>query len=493
MTESFGTLNYTVLFVYLAAMVGIGIAFAGKQKTTEDYFLAGRRMPWLVVGMSMFASLTSAATYIGVPAFSYYNNTSIFYGVLISPVVAPFLIILFYPFYRRLNVTTSYEYIEARFGRVARVIVSGLFVMSRIAWLGVVIYGPALALSVATGIELTTAILLMGLLATVYTVMGGLAAVLWTDAIQFVILVVGAIWVTASLIGNTTGGFSAIIQQGLAEGHITRPGLSVNFFEMTAAGAMMSWFFVFLHDYGADQVTVQRLMATKDFRGTAKAVVFNSISDVVINSMLLFIGVGLFVFYRQGTSLLPAEIIGDKIMPFYIIQNLPDGVSGLIITAVFAAAMSSMDSGVNSISTVIVNDFVQPFRRKEVAEKTDVFLARVLTVVLGVVATMAAFYAAKIGSIVEAWSSFMSLFSGPILALFLLGILFRRINVIGWYIGCVVSIAVTFAVQVGTEVVWFYYLPISFGICFAVGLALGKILPSGCAPEGTTIAFGRDN
>ena len=493
MSASFGTLNYTVLFVYLAAMVGVGFLFAGRQKTTEEFFLAGRRIPWVVVGMSMFASLTSAATYIGVPAFSYHYNTSIFYGVLISPVVAPLLIMLFYPFYRRLNVTTSYEYIEARFGRGARVVVSGLFVLSRIAWLGVVIYGPALALSVATGIELAAAIFLMGVLATVYTVLGGLAAVLWTDAIQFVILVVGAIWVTVSLIGNTDGGFGEIIRQGLAEGHITKPGVRINFFEMTSAGAMLSWFFVFLHDYGADQVTVQRLMATKDFRGTAKAVVFNSISDVVINSMLLFIGVGLFVFYGQGSGLFPEEISGDKIMPFYIIQNLPDGVSGLIITAVFAAAMSSMDSGINSISTVIVNDFVRPFRRKEAAEKSDVFLARVLTVLLGGVATGAAFYAARIGSIVEAWSSFMSLFSGPILALFLLGILFRKINVVGWYIGCIVSIGVTFAIQVRTEVVWFYYLPISFVICFAVGLVLGKILPSRKAPEGTTIEFVRDN
>ena len=209
--------------------------------------------------------------------------------------------------------------------------------------------------------------------------------------------------------------------------------------------------------------------------------------------MLLFIGVGLCVFYRLNWERLPADITGDKIMPFYIIQNLPQGVSGLIITAVFAAAMSSMDSGINSIATVIVKDFVQPFRIRKVADKTDVLLARVLTVLLGVLATLVAFYAARIGSIVEAWSSFMSFFSGPILAVFLLGILFRRVNVIGWFVGCAVSVAVTFVIQIKTDVVWFYYLPIAFAVCFTVGLIVGKILPSESAPEGTTIRYRRQN
>lgn len=487
MDGSFSTLNYAIVFVYLAGMVAIGIAFAGRQKTTEDYFLAGRRMPWLVVGMSMFASLTSASTYIGVPAFSYRYNTAIFYGVLVSPVVAPVLILTFYPFYRRLNVTTSYEYIQARFGRAARLMVSGLFVVARIAWLGVVIYAPALALSVTTGIGLSTAILLMGILATVYTVLGGLAAVLWTDAVQFVILVAGAVWVTVSLIAEIPGGLHEIIATGLADGRITRPGFEMSLGKMTAAAATLSWFFVFLHDYGADQVTVQRLMATKDFRGTAKAVVFNSVSDVVINTMLLFIGVALYVFYSGHSGLLPPEITGDRIMPFYIIQNLPDGVSGLIITAVFAAAMSSMDSGINSISTVIVKDFIQPARKRSVKEADDVTLARLLTVVLGATATMVAFFAARIGSVIEAWSSFMSLFSGPILAIFLLGIFFRRINIIGWVIGTVAAVGITFYVQTQTEVVWFYYLPISVIVCFLVALILGKVLPSAPAPPGTTI------
>jgi len=148
----FGTLNYIVLFTYLAGMLAVGVFLAGRQKTTEQYFLADRRMPWLVVGMSIFASLTSAVTYMGVPARAYEENIGILFGVLVSPLAAPVLILLFYPFSRRLNVTTSYEYVLHRYGRASRFTVSGLFVLARLGWLGAVIYAPALAISVATGL-----------------------------------------------------------------------------------------------------------------------------------------------------------------------------------------------------------------------------------------------------------------------------------------------------------------------------------------------------
>ena len=157
-------------------------------------------MPWFIVALSMFASVTSAITYIGVAGTVYAENTSIVLAAIISPLVTPFLIYLFYPFYRRLKVTTSYEYIQRRYGDGARYAVSVLFLFARLGWLGTVIYVPALTLSVVTGINLTLAILLMGILATVYTVLGGLAAVLWTDALQFVILIGGALWVALELI-----------------------------------------------------------------------------------------------------------------------------------------------------------------------------------------------------------------------------------------------------------------------------------------------------
>lgn len=487
MEIEFGTINYCVLGVYLAAMIGIGIFFSGRQKSTEDYFLAGRNMPWLVVGMSMFASLTSAVTYMGVPTMAYSDNISILFGVMISPVVAPILIIIFYPFYHRLHVTTSYEYILHRYGREARFAVSTLFILARLGWLGTVIYAPALALSVVTGINVWLAIVLMGLLATIYTSLGGLAAVLWTDVAQFIILAGGAVWIAVSLILKVDGGFAQIIATATEAGRLDVFHWKIDFYKMTATAAAVSYFFSFMQDYGTDQVTVQRLLAVKNSRGVAKAVIFNSINDVVITAMLLFIGLGLFAYYKGLPGGLDESIAGDQILPYYIVSALPAGVSGLIITAIFAAAMSSMDSGINSVATVIMNDFVKPLRKKARSDRADVTLSRILTVVLGCFATLVAFYASTLGSIVKSWSTFMSMFAGPILAIFLMGILTRRGNFTGWLIGCFASVSATWYVQHETDVHWIYYFPLAFGVTFVVGLTASLIADQPLAKKDLTL------
>jgi len=293
----FGTLNYVILFAYLAAMLGIGCLFAPKQKTTEDYFLAGRRMPWLLVGMSMFASVTSAITFMGTPGIAYKENISLMMAAFVSPIVAPFLIFVFYPFYRALNVTTSYEYILHRFGQPARFTVSGLFLLSRLGWLGVVLYAPALTLSVVTGINLSVGILLMGILATGYTALGGLSAVLWTDLVQFMILVAGAVWVAVSLCLSVPGGVSGILEIARQTDHLHILDWRFNLDEMTGIAVAVSYFFQLMQDYGTDQVTVQRLMAVRTFRGVVKAIIFNSLADLLIIGLLLFVGLGLFAFY----------------------------------------------------------------------------------------------------------------------------------------------------------------------------------------------------
>ena len=292
MFSEFGTLNRVILMAYLLAMVLIGVALAGRQKTSEDYFLAGRNMPWLAVGMSMFASLTSATTFMGVPAFAYTHNMAMIFGVAMSLVAAPILARLFYPYYRRQRVTTSYEYILMRFGPGARYAVSALFVLGRLGWLGIVIYAPAKAMTVVSGMSLNLAICLMGLLAVFYTVLGGLCAVIWTDVVQFVILVGGAIWLAVSLVGQVPGGLTEIVETAqAAEKFDVFHWRDMS--RLTALSAMIGWFFVFLNDYGTDQVTVQRLMAVRTDRGVTWAIVFNAVNDLLINGLLIFIGLGM--------------------------------------------------------------------------------------------------------------------------------------------------------------------------------------------------------
>jgi solute:Na+ symporter, SSS family len=240
---------------------------------------------------------------------------------------------------------------------------------------------------------------------------------------------------------------------------------------LTALSAVIGWFFVFLNDYGTDQVTVQRLLAVRSEKGVVKAIVFNACNDLLINGMLIFIGIGIFAYFRAFPERLDGTVDADGILPFYIMHILPPGVSGLMVTAIFAAAMSSVDSGINSLSTVIVNDWVRPFRRRPATEATDVTLARWLTVGLGLLATLAALYAGRIGNIVEMWMGIVGLFSAPVLSIFLLGMLTRRAHFLGWLIGAACAITLTLALRryCAEQIMTIWHFPISFGVTTAVG------------------------
>ncbi len=485
--SSFGALNYSICLIYIAVMFGIGLSFARKQKTTEEYFLAGRRMPWFIVAISMYASLASASSYMALPGMAYMENISYIALGVMYVAATPFLVLLFYPFYRKLHVTTSYEYVGRRFGPPGRYIVSGLFIFVRLSWLGIVIYSPALALSVVSDINLYLAIILMGLLATTYTVMGGLSAVLWTDALQFVILTVGAIWIGVSLLINVPDGWSGIIEVAQSSGKLDVFSWKLNFFEMSLLALAISSFINAMQEFGTDQVTVQRLLSTKTFSGMVKATWINSIITLIMVSLLTFLGLGMLAYFQHFPDKLSADIAGDKLLPFYIISQLPNGVSGLLITAILAAAMSSMDSGINSVSTVIINDFVKPLRRRKAEESKDVKLARILTFGLGAFAVTIACFVTQIGHILKAGAVLTSIFAGPILALFLLGILMKRATLRGWLVGTIVNIPAMLWIILVKEVHFVYFFPFSFGISFIVGAFASLLLGGPQAPKNLTL------
>jgi solute:Na+ symporter, SSS family len=458
---SFNLIDTVILILYLAAMVGIGFFFAGRQKSAEDFFLAGRRMPWLAVAMSMYASLTSAVTYMGLPGLAYRSNVTLLAVAVVSPLLAPVLIFVFYPVYRKLGITTSYEYIGIRFGPAARKTAAALFLLARLGWMATVIYAPAMALSVATGLPLLTSILTMGLLATLYTVAGGLAAVLWTDVVQFITLIGGAVLVAVFLTNAAPEGLSGILSFAHSHDRLQLDG-SISLWRMTLTGVAISFFFQMMQDYGTDQVTVQRLLSTKTKGGMAKAILFNAGTDFFIISLLLFIGLGLFAYFQLQPGTLPANIDGDKIFPWFIAHILPTGLSGLLIAAIFAAAMSSMDSGINSMATVVVNDFIGEGRNA-------VHRARAVTAALGLLATglsIGLFFVAGATGIIETFAKFMSLFSAPVLALFLLGLLTKRGSFTAWIPAALLSIAFTGWLQT-TGVSWIWYFPAGFAVSFS--------------------------
>ncbi len=474
---AFGTLNYAILVAYITAMIGVGVLFARRQKSAQDYFLGGRKLPWLAVGMSMYASVTSAMTFMGLPGLAFSQNIALIVVALMSPLIAPVLIFLIYPLYRKLNLTTSYEYIALRFGRNARVAVSGLFVLARLSWLGTVIYAPALALHVTTGIPQVVAIVIIGLLATVYCALGGLSAVVWTDVPQFLIMMGGAIWIITLLSGMVPDGLAGILREGHMADKLAVFDWTLQPGAMTALGVAIAYAFMLVQDYGVDQVSVQRLMAVKSDRGVTRAIIFNAAVDFFIISLLLVIGLGLFVFYQAHPGSLPEGVVGDRVLPWFILHELPVGVSGLIIAALFAAAMSSVDSGLNSLSTVILNDIVPSDRHPP-----TVHAARILTVALGIFATVVAMFIYQhIGGIIKAFYTFMGLFSAPVLALFLLGMITRRASFAGWLPAAVLSILMILTLKRTEALHEIHFFPLSTLFTITTGYALSRILPAGAA------------
>lgn len=462
METSFHPLDMLVMGVYLAAMLGIGMCFARRQKNTESYFLAGRSMPWTPVALSMYASLTSATTYLVLPARAYHQNIAIIVAGATSILAAPFLIGLFYPVYRRLRVTTSYEYLGIRFGPRARWAASLLFVMARLSWMGLVVFAPALALSLMTAWPVWACILLMGLLATAYTALGGLSAVLWTDVAQFVVLVGGAVWVAILLTIRTPGGVAEVLSHAAEQGRLAVFGWRPRLAETTWISAGLYFFLQMLQDYGTDQVSVQRMMAVRDDRGVVKALVFNAAVDLLMVSLLLYIGLGLLAFFAAA-QITPDLAQPDQILPFFIMNHIPAGAAGLLITAILAAAMSSMDSGINSLATVITSDLVRPLHPR-LKDPDALRLARWLTLGLGAAATAMAFGIGRFEDILDAFSTFMGLFNAPVLALFLLGMLTRRARFGAWLISLAVSLPAVVLLRPHLD--WSWRFPVSFALCF---------------------------
>ena len=476
-----------MLVGYFVVVVGLALALSGKQKSTSSYFLANRNMPWVAVSLSVVASLLSALTYLGAPAVSYRENAALVLGLPAALLAAPLVILLFFPIYRRLNVTSIYEYVGARFGSRARYTASFFQILQIQGWMGIALYAPALALSTVTGLNLWSAIVVMGLVATAYTTLGGLAAVIWTDVVQFLVLALGAVLITLSLAESVPGGVGQIMEMGYANDKLPLLDLSFSFSELNGLAVVICYFVVAFNQYGTSQVTVQRLLSVGTFSRMVKALILDHVLEIILVGLLYFVGLGLFAYFSLFPERLADGIVGDRILPFYIVHALPVGLSGLIIAAIFAAAMSTVDSGIHSMSTLILVDFVEPLRKTTLEARQSLDLARGLTIALGLVATLTGLLVSQTEGILRAINIVGGYLGAPVTALFLLGVLTRRARFWGWIIGTgLVTIPLEFYIQNYTDTHWVFFGPIAIVTCLAVSYptslilaGLGQLEPAG--------------
>lgn len=467
----FGVLNYSILALYLLISVLIGLYFARKQKSTDDYFSGGGRIPWWASGLSVFGTLLSAITFMAIPAKAFVTDWSFFFLNITAILITPLIAFVFIPFFNKLKIKTAYEYLEDRFNYAARAFGSLSFILFQLGRIGIVLLLPSLAISIVTGITVETSILIMGVLCVFYTTFGGIEAVIWTDVMQVVVLLGGSVLAVAWIMLHTETSFGEMITYASDRDKFNIANMNFNFTESTFWVVFIGGLASAMVTQGTDQTIVQRYLTSSSVKDSQKTLYTNAV--LTLPATIIFFGIGtlLFIFYSEMPGKLsPAISNNDSIFPWYIVRELPMGVSGLLVAGIFSAAMSSISSSLNSVSTAYCNDFHMHFK-PQVNDVKLLKIARIVTVVTGILGVLLALWMAssEIKSLWDQFYRFLGLFTGGLGGMFLLGMLTKRANATGTLMGLVVSALLIWYISVFTEINFLMYSFFGVASCFTFG------------------------
>lgn len=485
---TFGTLNYFILVLYLLLLVGMGFMLSKNQHSTEDFFKAGNRIPWWAAGISIFGTQLSAITFMAIPAKTFATDWLYFFLMMTIIMVMPFIIRFFLPFYRRFNLTTAYEYLELRFNLITRLIGSSMYIVLQLGRLGIVLLLPSLALSVVTGMDVYTCILSMGILSILYTVLGGIEAVIWTDVIQVFVLLGGALLSLGLLYFNLDN--ETILTHVGDFNKLRVFDFTLSFSNPTLWVVLLGGFASNIIQYGSDQTVIQRYLTTKDETSAAKSI--RTGAWMALPSTVIFFALGtlLFVYYKENpVALNPVLEKADAIFPWYIINSLPNGISGLLIAAIFAASMSSLDSSMNSVATVITTDFIRRLNPLT-NENNYLKVARIITVIIGLLGTGLALLMATwgISSLWDQFNTIVGLFAGGLGGIFVLGIFSKHTNGTGAIIGLITSGIGQYFIKEYTDIHFLLYAFTGMIIAILVGYFSSFVIGRN-TPENQTYSY----
>jgi SSS family solute:Na+ symporter len=484
--------DWLIVAIYGAIVIGIGVVASRKQNSTDEYFRGSRQLPWWAIGLSIIATSFSAASLLGGPGEGY-NNGFLLLQLQFGDLLGYGLVMaLFVPFFVQLNLTTAYEYLEKRFDAKTRSFGSLCFLLFVIARLGGLLYAASLVVATITEMPVAIAILLVGTVSIVYTVTGGITAVVWTDVLQFAMIFVGlaaGIW---AAISGVDGGFGALWQAAGEGGKLTMINLSwepESIYSLPTA--LFAYGILAFAVAGTNQQSVQRYVSCADVPSARKAILLGWFSGFVGVAATLLLGVLLFGFYALNAGL-PEDVQPDGILSYFIVNQVPPGASGFLVAAIFAAAMSSIDSALHSLSTCMTVDFYDRYFVKTPDEKKSLRVAQILIVIWGVLGIGSAFYVASTGeSLLPFLIKYTTMFLGPLLGIFLMGILFPRINANGAFYG---AIAAVIFIVVGSETgliavpgIWRSALTAPVGVIFGYIISLFGKISSGRSLQGLTL------
>ncbi len=485
---TFGGLDYAALGGYFALITAISLWFSRKKKTTDDFLRGGQSVPFWAVGISVMATQVSAIGFMTFPAKTYATNWAYFAGVATWFIVVPIVNWAFIPFYRKLNLTSAYQYLEARFDHRVRALAAGVFVLFQLARMGLVLYLPALALSSVVPIDTFTSILLMGLLSTVYTALGGIEAVIWIEVAQAILLFGGAILCIVLAIGGLDGGVGQFWTVATTN---QKFALSQDFWDWTGPSLgviLLGNIFNRLGNLSSDQAIVQRFMTTPDLRSARRSVWADVAASIPWAVVIFTLGTALFVFYQQHPQQLSLTAPTDSILPTFIATQAPAGVCGLIIAAIFAASMSTLESSIHSVATIALTDFYAK-RNPNLSDTQRLRFVKTAVWVLGGFATALSVVLlyADFKSLLDLFQELLALFAGATMGLFFLGIFSRKANASGALAGVLGSGLLLAYVTFFTPLTFWLFSVIGFATCYGLGVLVSRFVPGRSQPEGLTL------
>src|SRR5215467_9234004 len=495
-SSSFHLLDLVILVVYLSALTLVGVYFSRRQRSLDDFFLAHQSMTWLPVGLSLMAALDSAIDYLMQPSSTIRYGLVLLTGTTSWLLLYPWVARVTLPFYRRLNYFTAYEYLEARFDVRVRTLAAGIFIVWRLGWMATAIYVPCLAISAATGgtIPLAPMILVLGAVVTLYTALGGVQAVIWNDVMQFCVRFGGltaVVWIAVSAVPGHLGEIWHVAQASGKTNLIAPIATSadgpvaalVAFFQqpINIIAIMCALMVGRMATYVGDQIMVQRLQTTKSLQDARRAFVVNAAGDAIWMFALSFVGLALFAFFQSRP--LPADFATDKILPYFMSLTFPAGVVGLVIASIMAASLSSVDSAINSCTSVLVIDIYNRLIRGRETERSaandahEVFVSRLATGGFGILGTILAMNVSKIGSLLEIANKLINAFSGPLFGIYILAMFSRRATATAALVAGIVGSLTSYYVAYLSRIGFMWPSTLGFAATLVVGWLWSVVVP----------------
>jgi SSS family transporter len=509
---SFRLADWIVVIAYLAALAGLGFYFSRRQSSLDRYLLAERNMGWLPVGLSLMAALNSGMDYLMQPSSTIRYGIVLTTGVLSWVVLYPWIARVVFPFYHRLDFYTVYEFLEARFDVRVRTLAAAIFIVWRLGWTATAMFVPSLAINAVTAgqVPLNATTIVIGIVVTITTMAGGIQGVIWTDVVQFFVMFGGLTATVAIVWANVPGGFGEIWRTA-AEAGLLNPwpplvdpaavgvGAQIMSFlaqPVTLVSLLVSLVIGRAAQYTSDQVMVQRLQTTRSLPETRRAFMISAAGDALWMIGLSFVGLALFAYFKDRS--LPPEYATDKLVPYFMSLAFPAGAVGLVIAAIAAASMSSLNSAINSCSSVAVVDFynrlwlkrhLQRGQHSPAEEKRQLLASKLFTALFGFIGTVAAVNVSRLGSLLEIANKLVNAFTGPLFGIYLLAMFSPKARSEAALAGGIAGAAMSYyvAYHSGLSFLW----PSTFGLVatLAVGSAVAWAWPAPPSAPGRALTW----